>query len=80
MGSREAVERKFANPARGVVEIDVDLAIEHGAGFVDHANVLRAIKNGDIPNRALALANAIEAEEELFKRNAPIEAILQWFR
>jgi hypothetical protein len=56
----------------GLVAIDVQEAIRSGGGYVDHNNVLQAVRRGGIGSD---LQNAIRAEEVLFKGEIPASAI-----
>ena len=60
----------------GLVMIDIKKAIEGGAGFVDHKNVLQAVKRDGLPKH---VQNASRALEVLFKDKIPFDAIIPLF-
>jgi hypothetical protein len=57
----------------GLVEIDVDAAINAGAGFVDHGNVLQAVGR-EYGRGSLEYSNASGALEVMFKGSIPRDA------
>ncbi|WP_211241467.1 RHS repeat-associated core domain-containing protein [Cystobacter fuscus] len=61
---------KTFSSKNGLVAIDVDKAIQLGAKFIDHGNVLNAVSK-DLTSRR----NAKRAEEVLFRGPIPQEAI-----
>jgi hypothetical protein len=66
-----------AYSTHGVVAIDVGKAIEGGAGYVEHGNVLQAL---DRAGTAESYANASRDLEVLFKGTIPADAIwpIRW--
>ncbi|WP_147443943.1 RHS repeat-associated core domain-containing protein [Corallococcus sicarius] len=67
----EDATRRYGS-GNGLVEIDVDLAMEAGAGFVDHDNVVQAVRRvGD----SKAVVDATCAQEVLFRGKVPRKAI-----
>jgi hypothetical protein len=57
---------EFYESGSGIISIDVDMAISLGTGYVDHQNVLQAIRRGHSRTRARDLRNATRAKEVLF--------------
>nr|WP_320189793.1 RHS repeat-associated core domain-containing protein [uncultured Desulfobacter sp.] len=56
----------------GLIEIDVNEAIQQGSGFVDHGNVMQAVRR---EGSALDVRNAESAQEVMFKNGIPRSAI-----
>jgi len=65
------------NSGNGVAKVDIDKAIDQGAGFVDHRNVMQHVNRNGTP---LDARNARDAREVLFKDKIPagsVEAIVR---
>nr|WP_323109901.1 RHS repeat-associated core domain-containing protein [Pectobacterium carotovorum] len=68
--TKEATKR--FNSGNGLIEIDVKKAIQGGAKFIDHNNVLQAVERG---GNLVDRRNAKRALEVLFKGEIPFDAI-----
>ncbi|MFP1830431.1 RHS repeat-associated core domain-containing protein, partial [Lonsdalea quercina] len=68
--TKEATKR-FSS-GNGLIEIDVKKAIQGGAKFIDHNNVLQAVERG---GNLVDRRNAKRALEVLFKGEIPFDAI-----
>ena len=65
---------KIFDSGNGYIEIDIQKVIDSGVSFIDHNNVMQAVRrNGSLTNRR----DAERALEVLFKGEIPFDAIIR---